>query len=233
MKDTFIVRTEWWNSISQLEKEERAEIIRLLFLYHLEEPNFNLNNLENLNNLSVKLVWGLIEPNLKRNITAYNDKRSFTSKENGKLGGRPSKSKNKEEPNKPNKPNVTLSVSDSVSVSVSDSDSDIKKTKSNSIFENSILISINEISDKIFETEQFRLFFENNKLSESLAKDEFKKFVIKRKISGDSIINIKDFWNHFLNTFMKQKEKQKEIPFNHLKSATAADHLSQTMKKQQ
>ena len=111
MKETFILRTEWYDSIQEFTIDEKAEILDLLFLYHLEKPN---NNLNNLNNRAVKLVWKIIEPNLKRNIEAY-DSRRDTSVENGKKGGRPNNL------NKPKKPNVTLSVSDSVSVSVSDS----------------------------------------------------------------------------------------------------------------
>src|SRR3990172_4569425 len=109
MKDTFILRTEWWDAISELNSEEQAEIIRLLFLYHLEEPNFNLNNLINL---SVKLVWKMIEPNLKRNIDAY-DKRCEQSKKNGKLGGRPKTKKNLK---KPLSESESESESDSVTV---------------------------------------------------------------------------------------------------------------------
>jgi hypothetical protein len=117
MKETFILRTEWYDSIQEFTIDEKAEILDLLFLYHLEKPN---NNLNNLNNRAVKLVWKIIEPNLKRNIEAY-DSRRETSVENGKKGGRPNNL------NKPKKPKVTLSVSDSVfvsdSVSVSVTDS--------------------------------------------------------------------------------------------------------------
>lgn len=134
MKETFIIRTEWFDSISELTFEERAIIFDNLFHFHLGN-----DNLINLNNLSVKLVWKLIEPNLKRNISAY-DKRSITSSENGKLGGRPKviTTDNQEsnnlnnliqEPKTTKEPNESLSVSDSVSVSDSDNESviDLKK----------------------------------------------------------------------------------------------------------
>lgn len=113
MKETFILRTEWYDSIQEFTIEEKAEILDLLFNYHLEKPNNNLNNLKNR---GVKLVWKIIEPNLKRNIEAY-DSRRETSVENGKKGGRPNNL------NKPKKPNLTLSVFDSVFVSDSVSDS--------------------------------------------------------------------------------------------------------------
>ena len=122
MKDTFILRTEWWDAISELNSEEQAEIIRLLFLYHLEEPNFNLNNLINL---SVKLVWKMIEPNLKRNIDAY-DKRCEQSKKNGKLGGRPKTKKNLKKPL-----SDTDTDSDTDSDSVSENESVSEKEKEN------------------------------------------------------------------------------------------------------
>jgi len=112
MKETFIIRTEWFDAIEDLSELEQSIILKNLFYFHSDKEN-----LINLNNLSVKLVWKLIEPNLIRNINDY-DKRRETSKDNGKLGGRPPKS-NENKPNKPNKPNETLSVSDSVSDSVS------------------------------------------------------------------------------------------------------------------
>lgn len=87
MKETFIIRTEWFDSIGLISPLEQAEIFRNLFLYHLgEELTFST--------LNVKLIFSLILPNLARNITEY-DKRRDTSAENGKLGGRPSKGEKK------------------------------------------------------------------------------------------------------------------------------------------
>lgn len=114
-KETFILRTEWWDAISELNAEDKSNILEMLFMYHLEQP------INTTATLSVRLVWKLIEPNLRRNISAY-DLRSETSKQNGKLGGRKPNNNLKE----PNKPNETLSVSvsdsDTVSGSVSDSE---------------------------------------------------------------------------------------------------------------
>jgi hypothetical protein len=126
MKETFIIRTEWMDSILELQPEEQAEIFRNLFHFHSGNEN-----LINLNNLSVKLVWKLIAPNLQRNITAY-DKRSLTSAENGRKGGRPSDKVPDNQETKPNsnnlnnltqKPTLTKEPIESLSVSVSDSDS--------------------------------------------------------------------------------------------------------------
>lgn len=118
-KETFILRTEWYESIQELDEKSKAELLDNLFLFHLnEETKINLNN------LMVKLVWKLIEPNLRRNIESY-DKRKSTSSENGKKGGRPPKyqqvTENKKNLNNLNKPNESLSVS----VSVSDIDNNV------------------------------------------------------------------------------------------------------------
>jgi len=106
-KETFILRTEWWDAISELDKDDRSDILEMLFLYHLEEE------VQTPSSLSVRLVWKLLEPNLKRNISYY-DKRGETSKENGKLGGRKPNNNLKE----PKEPIVTLSDTDT------DTDSD-------------------------------------------------------------------------------------------------------------
>jgi len=95
MKDTFIIRTEWQEAIFELEPLDRATIFENLFHFHAGN-----NNLINLKNLTVKLVWKIIEPTLKRTSDAY-DRRVETSKENGKKGGRPI---TKKKPKKPTKP---------------------------------------------------------------------------------------------------------------------------------
>jgi hypothetical protein len=105
MKETFILRTEWYDAIKELSDIEQAVIFRNLFEYH----SGNEVNTSSFT-LPVKLVWSLIEPNLKRNIISY-DKRSETY--------------NLTE--KPNKPIETLSVSVSVSDSDTVSDTDTVK----------------------------------------------------------------------------------------------------------
>jgi hypothetical protein len=121
MKDTFIIRTEWADAILELDPLDQAQIFRNLFHFHNGEEN-----LINLNNLTVKLVWKLIQPNLVRNIDNY-DKRKETSSLNGKLGGRPKKEDKPDENNLNNlnqnlnnltEPNESLNVIDSVIVSV-------------------------------------------------------------------------------------------------------------------
>jgi len=126
IKETFIIRTEWYEAISELSDSDKLVLFDNLFNYHM--GNIDLIN---LNNLTVKLVWKLIEPSLVRNIENY-DKRRETSARNGALGGRPKRGdKPNDNLNKPKEPDgliekpnnhVSVSVYDSVSVSVSDSD---------------------------------------------------------------------------------------------------------------
>ena len=113
MKETFIIRTEWMDAIFELELEAQAIIFQNLFYFHSDK-----NNLINLNNPQVKLVWRFLEPNLTRNIEYY-DKRKETSRENGKKGGRPmiinqldKNENNLNNLNKPKKPRTTLSDTD-------------------------------------------------------------------------------------------------------------------------
>lgn len=82
-KETFIIRTEWYEAISELEPTDQATIFRNLFLYHIGDTTDMV-----LDTFGVKLVWKLIEPTLSRNIESY-DKRRETAIDNGKLGGRP------------------------------------------------------------------------------------------------------------------------------------------------
>ena len=82
-KETFIIRTEWYEAISELDDKDQATILRNLFLYHLGDINEMV-----LDTFGAKIVWKLIEPTLSRNIESY-DKRRESAIDNGKLGGRP------------------------------------------------------------------------------------------------------------------------------------------------
>jgi hypothetical protein len=137
MKDTFIIRSEWWPAISKLNDTQKAIILSNLFKFHADD-NVDLSD------PLVELVWSFIEPNLIRNMTNY-EERVKKASENGKKGGRPKTeenqtkglgfSKTEENPKKGlafsetnKKPietlNVSVSVSDNVSVSENDSVSD-------------------------------------------------------------------------------------------------------------
>ena len=129
MKDTFILRSEWWPAISKLNDTQKAKILTNLF-------NFHSDGETDLNDPLVELVWSFIEPNLIRNIANY-DKRVKIAAENGSKGGRPKANGNQNnqvgfsETNK--KPietlndSVSVSVNDIVSVNESDSVSDKKR----------------------------------------------------------------------------------------------------------
>ncbi len=104
-------------------------------------------------------------------------------------------------------------------------ESKVNEKENFSIFENKILIKIENIPEKIFETKQFRFFYEDEKISEQLAKEKFLKFIKERLKAGDTLRGIKDFWNHFLNIYKKEKiSDKKEKIFDHKKVATAEDH---------
>ena len=120
-KETFIIRSEWYDAISELTSEDQACILRNLFAYHMDQDI-------QLDNISVKLVWKLIEPTLARQSQSY-DKRKEQSKINGLLGGRPTNNLNKPINNLINqtdKKEITqipiITLYDSVSDSVSDSE---------------------------------------------------------------------------------------------------------------
>lgn len=80
-KETFIIRTEWYEAIAELDSNDQATILRNLFSYHLNEDI-------TLDTFGVKIVWKLIEPTLSRNIDAYGKKVEI-NRENGSMGGRP------------------------------------------------------------------------------------------------------------------------------------------------
>jgi hypothetical protein len=126
MKDTFILRSEWWPAISKLNDTQKAIILSNLFKFHSDGE-------VDLSDALVELVWSFIEPNLIRNIASYEDRVKKAS-ENGKKGGRPKSEENLNkglafsETNKKliESLNVSVSVSDNVSVNESDSVSDKK-----------------------------------------------------------------------------------------------------------
>lgn len=163
MKETFIIRTEWHEAISTLPLELQGQLLQNLFAFHAGQEN-----LINLKNPLVNLVWLMIKPNLQRNIEEY-DRRKETSARNGKKGGRPQKAetlgeispdKPKNNLNKPNKPDPliqeTKKPNESLIVLVPDSvlDSD------------SVLDNVLEREEKMPHSKVFEKIenFENQKL---------------------------------------------------------------------
>ena len=115
-KDTFIVRTEWRDSIMRLNNDQRGELFTMMLDFHCGE---NAQTCD----FAIGIIWDLIRPNLIRNIASY-DKRRETSKINGLKGGRPPKEEPNNNLNKPNeKPKKSGKPKKTLSVSVSDSDS--------------------------------------------------------------------------------------------------------------
>lgn len=213
MKETFIIRTEWYEAISELSVKDQAIIFNNLFLYHM-----NLPEKINTHGIAVKLVWKLIEPNLKRNIENY-DKRKDTSVENGKKGGRPKKEENEEidklpdennlnnlkkpneKPNeneKPNaktkKPNETLSVSDTVTDSVSVNESAYDTDKAKKAF----------LNNKIF-IEQFCM---TQNVKPDILKIMQKSFLDSCDLRGKPV---EDYRSYFMGCWDKGKIKIPEI----------------------
>lgn len=120
MKDTFILRSEWWPAISKLNDTQKSKILTNLFHFHSDGEI-------DLSDPLIELVWSFIEPNLVRNIANY-DKRVKIAAENGSKGGRPKANGNQNNQvgflGSDKKQIETLNDSVSVSVSVSDSVSD-------------------------------------------------------------------------------------------------------------
>ena len=117
MKDTFIIRSEWYPAISKLNDTQKAIILTNLFKFHSDGE-------VDLSDALVELVWSFIEPNLIRNMANYEDRVKKAS-ENGKKGGRPKSEENQNkglafsETNKKPIETLNVSVSDSVSDNVS------------------------------------------------------------------------------------------------------------------
>jgi len=198
MKETFIIRTEWYEAISELSLSDQGTIFKMLFEYHIDETKINLNN---LNNLSVKLVWKLIEPNLKRNINQY-DNRCKTSAQNGKLGGRPPKmEKPKNNLNNLNKPLSDI-VSDTDSVLVSDtvSENDIEKPIKSKVKNSKFSTDykkrlLSELENADFENEKYHEYLKIAKSFQQLfifnLKEAGATFKIQEKMKGDCVDDIR------------------------------------------
>jgi hypothetical protein len=121
MKDTFVLRTEWYSSIEELPSKDKSEILDAIFLYHLDrESEINLTT-----PLS-KMCWNFIKPTID-----YHNRRYRTSVENGKKGGAPKGNTNaKKQPENNLKqplvnleqPKNNLTVTDTVTVTDIDID---------------------------------------------------------------------------------------------------------------
>lgn len=79
MKQTFILRTEWYSSLETLSQKGKSEILDTLFLSHVgREDEINITD------PSAKLCWNFMKPTIDYHSVKY-----IASVENGKKGGRP------------------------------------------------------------------------------------------------------------------------------------------------
>jgi hypothetical protein len=106
MRDTFVLRTEWYSSIEELSSQEKSELFDAIFLYHLDkedEINFTSN--------SAKLCWNFMKPTID-----WHQKKYQTAKTNGSLGGAPKGNNNAKKQPKSTKeqPKNNLTVTDTV-----------------------------------------------------------------------------------------------------------------------
>lgn len=208
MKETFIVRSEWWDAISELKPLEQAVIFSNLFHWHA-----NRENLINLNNLQVKLVWKMILPSLQRAVDAY-DKRKETSAENGKKGGRPPKiDKPIENLNNLTEPNETLSVHNSVSVhvGVSETDSDVLLSKEPKF---DFFKKMKELGFEEKYVDEFKIIRKSKKaVNSELALTKILNEIEKSGIEKNECLKIicekqwKGFEAEWLNNLFSEKEK--------------------------
>ena len=118
-KKAFLMYYEYEEQLKDLSDEELGKLIRAMFKF--EKLGFEDENLTPLANMA----FGFIKRNLIRDRENY-DKRSETSKINGKKGGRPKNEKpkkpNSETYSKPN--NLTKPDKDKDKVKVNDKDKD-------------------------------------------------------------------------------------------------------------
>ncbi len=89
-KKAFLMYYEYEEQLEDLSDEELGKLVRAMFQY--EKLGFEDVELKGI----TKMAFSFIKRNLKRDKENY-DKRSETSKANGKKGGRPKKEKPKEE----------------------------------------------------------------------------------------------------------------------------------------
>lgn len=207
-RETFIIRTEWATSIFQLDAVDRAIILDNLLHFHMGNEHLII-----LNNLPVKLVWGLILPNLCRNIDSY-DKRRETSIENGKRGGRPKGStKNLNKPKSTQEethyPNETLSVSDTVIVSDSVSGSDTGDPPAPFVSPYAFVLPHTQAKLPTPELEEVKMFFVQNGISDDTAERFFNRYEATGwMIGGAGITN----WRAVARTWIMEPNKFKSPP---------------------
>ncbi len=84
-KDTFILRSSWYEAIKLLSSDSKAEILDAFFKFHIDGEIIEFKNNEAL------MVF-----NMAKNSLEYNKKKYITAKKNGSQGGAPFGNKNAE-----------------------------------------------------------------------------------------------------------------------------------------
>lgn len=230
-KETFIIRLEWYEAISELCPEDQASIFRSLFLYHSGgEPE--------LHTLPVRLVWKLIEPSLARNADAY-DRRRDQARKNGALGGRPSVNQKITKNNQNNqhgyttethKPSETLSDSVPVSVLVPVSEGDSVSEDPTSTKKNlEHWLSVENILPAPGHQNADQIFYEQLCMSNGYTMDEMK--LIHAAWLGDrigQIFTLRDARINFTGYTAKWNMNERHRPKNKGTPATAKEPVLYT-----
>lgn len=84
MKETFILRTDWYNSIELISTEAKAQLLDAMFLKNLNREQEII-----LTEPQAIICWNFMKPTIECYTKRYN-----TSVENGKKGGAPLGNKN-------------------------------------------------------------------------------------------------------------------------------------------
>jgi hypothetical protein len=113
MKETFILRTEWYSSLEDLSHEGKAQILDAIFLLHIDRENEI-----SITDPMAKLCWNFMKPTID-----YHTHKYWTSVENGKKGGRP-KTQDKPNNNLKDKPNNKFKVKPNHNLTDTDTDTD-------------------------------------------------------------------------------------------------------------
>ena len=89
MKESFILYTQFYESIVELTNEQAGEMLKALFVYSIteEEPNFTG---------ILKMAWIPIRQQIDRAAEKY-EKKAGSNRSNGQLGGRPKKNEGETE----------------------------------------------------------------------------------------------------------------------------------------
>lgn len=184
-KNSFLFYTDWFEIFSELPPEKGYALLMHILSYVKDED-------PKTDDGYVKLAFASIKNTLKRDLEKW-EKRAERNRENGKSGGRPSKSQNPEEPKKPsgleeNPKNPNEPVSDSVS----DSDSD--KYSIHNEFIGCIIQTKNGIHKSWIEGVYQKFGIRKGYLND-LIQDFAAHLKVQEKIHSD----FSQFKNHFVN----------------------------------